>query len=108
MTIKLKKNQLEALHTLLTAALILTPPKDMAGSLLHELVDGINDRIRSKLKKAQYDNRVGYGLKLKSIDAKALYVWYLHIEAGLKESNHYQYECIIARNIVNQIDKEYA
>lgn len=80
----------------------------MAEKLLHELVDKVNDRIRAKIKKAQYDNRQGYNLKLNSVDAKALYCWYRHIELSVNESGHYTYEMIVANDIIHLIDKEYA
>lgn len=108
MTIKLNKRQLEALHTLIGAALNMIRPQNIADSLVHELVDGINDRIRAKLKKSEYDSRTGYSLKLKSIDAKALHVWYLNIESRINEGNAYHYESLVAREVIHQIDKEYA
>jgi hypothetical protein len=102
------QRRLEALHTLLTAALKTFQPSDMPEKLLYELVDKINDRIRAKLKKNQYDNRVGNSLKLNSVDAKALYCWYRHIELGMNETGHYTYEMIVAKDVIHLIDKEYA
>ncbi|WP_143960258.1 hypothetical protein [Litoribacter populi] len=106
MNFKLNRTQLEGIHYLLTAALRMHQPTNMADSLLTELVDGVNDRIRAKIKKAEFNNKTGFSLKLNSKEAKALYCWFNQIEQSMGE--HYQYECIITRQIVNDIDKEYA
>ncbi|AEL23874.1 hypothetical protein Cycma_0089 [Cyclobacterium marinum DSM 745] len=102
------QRRLEALHILLTAALKTFLPADIPEKLLYELVDKLNDRIRAKMKKSLYDNRQGYSLKLNSVEAKALYCWYRHIELSMKEAGHYTYEMIVANDIIHLIDKEYA
>jgi len=107
MNIKLNKARLEALHVIVGAALHTFPPISMSDKLLYEIVDKINDRMRDKIRKATYNNQVGWGLKLNSVEAKAYYVWFNAISDRVQLAEHYRYESIIARDIVNLIDKEY-
>lgn len=107
MNIKLTKDRLEALHVIVQAALQTFTPVSMSDKLLYELVDKINDRMRDKIRKANYNNQIGWGLKLNSVDAKAFYVWYTAIESRVQIAEHYRYEAIIARDVINKIDKEY-
>lgn len=107
MTIKLTSPQLEGIHLLMNTVLNLYKPENVAESLLHEIVDKINDKIRQKLKRKQFDNKVGNNLKLTSVEAKAFYVWYQQT-ACIVRGNEYQYERIVAMQIINQIDRAYA
>lgn len=108
MKVKLSKNQLEGFHTLLNVALKLNKPYDMASKLLFEIVDGINDKIARKLKKLTYGSEGGYSLSLTSIEAKALFCWIGHIDESGELSESYKYESIVSREVVAQIDREYA
>jgi hypothetical protein len=107
MNIKLTKERLEALHVLLNAALHIFRPTTMSDMLLNEIVDKVNDRIASKLRKSAYDNRVGYGLKLNSVDARALYIWYQRNMRQVELSENFHYESIVANEVMNQIERQY-
>ncbi len=107
MNIKLTAPQLEGIHLLINMALNIYKPDNIGESLLHEIVDKVNDKIRLKLKRKQFDNKVGNNLTLTSVEAKAFYVWYNQICAQIHEE-HYQYERIVATQIINQIDRVYA
>jgi hypothetical protein len=106
MKIKLTQNQVSGFHILLSHALKLNQPTDMASKLLFEIVDGINDKLSRKLKKLERSNAGGYSLALTSIESKALFCWLTQIEGEFEED--YQYECLVARNVVMQIDQVYA
>jgi len=106
MKVKLTQTQLEGLHILLNVALKTNPPIDMASKLLFEIVDGINDKIAAKMKKLQRNPAAGYGLSLTSIESKGLYCWLGKIDARIAED--YQYETLVANNVVAQIDQVYA
>jgi hypothetical protein len=106
MKIKLTKNQLEGINTLIKVMLSQTTPYEMPDKLLYEIVDGISDKISKKLKKLQYETAGGYGLSLTSIEAKALYCWLTNL-CHLYEPA-YHYESLVATSIVGEIDQEYA
>lgn len=80
----------------------------MASKLLYEIVDGINDKMAKKLKKLAYGTEGGFSLTLTSIEAKALFCWLGHIDESGELTESYKYESIVAREVVAQIDHEYA
>lgn len=80
----------------------------MASSLLHEIVDGINDKTSRKLKKLTYGSEGGFSLSLTSIESKALYCWLGHIDESGELNESYKYESLVARVVVAQIDQVYA
>jgi len=106
MTIKLTKQQLDALHLLLRVLLHLNRPTKIADKLLIELVEIIEQKVAKKIKQCEHDNRKGYSLKLSSIDSKALYCFLTQQKHRVEES--YQFEVIVANRIVRDIDQEYA
>lgn len=107
MTIKLSKGQFEHVHAMLTDVLDTYRPANIAEKLLHEIVDGINEKMRKRLKNLQFGNKAGTTLKLTSIEAKAFYTWYMQLSVDVP--THYVYECVaIDSQIINPIDKEYA
>lgn len=107
MTIKLSAQQYESVHYLLTQALEAYRPSNIAEKLLHEIVDGINEKMRKRMKRRQFDNRAGNTLKLTSVEAKGFYTWYMQIAAYV--GDNYTYERIaIDSQFITPIDKEYA
>ncbi|MFD2961337.1 MULTISPECIES: helix-turn-helix domain-containing protein [Olivibacter] len=107
MTIKLNIDQLEGVTLLVTAALNAYKPDNLGESLLYEIVDKVNDRLKAKIKKRQFENRVGTSITLSSIEAKAFHCWYNQIVTIFQEDS-YRYERSVAASILNQIDKVYA
>ncbi|MDM8176870.1 helix-turn-helix domain-containing protein [Olivibacter sp. 47] len=107
MTVKLNINQLEGVTLLVTAALNAYKPDNLGESLLYEIVDKVNDRLKAKIKKRQFENRVGTSITLSSIEAKAFHCWYNQIVTIFQEDS-YRYERTVANAILNQIDKVYA
>lgn len=108
MTIKLSAQQFEHLHAMLTDVLDAYQPSNIPEKLLHEIVDGINEKMRKRIKKMHFGNRrAGTTLKLTSIEAKAFYTWYMQLSIDVPAN--YVYECIaIDSQFINPIDKEYA
>ena len=104
---KLKIHQLEALHLLLCYMLRNNRPYDIPSKLLHEIVDAINDRIARSLKKATTRGKVEHSLNLTPIEAMAIHCWYHQLETEV-DRDHYHYETIIARELVAEIDQEFA
>lgn len=92
----------------MNVALKMNEPYDMPSKLLFEIVDGINDKLAKKLKKLAYGTEGGFALSLTSIESKALYCWLSHIDESGELTETYQYESIVAREVVAQIDQVYA
>jgi hypothetical protein len=82
-------------------------PYDIPSKLLHEIVDGINDRLGAGIKKATTRGKIEHSLNLTNVEAMALHCWYHQLELPEDQEN-YRYETIIARQIVAQIDQEFA
>lgn len=107
MTIKLSHAQFVNVHNMLSDVLDTYQPANIAEKLLHEIVDGINEKMRKRIKKMQFGNKAGTTLKLTSIEAKAFYTWYMQLSVEVPAN--YVYECVaIDSQIINPIDKEYA
>lgn len=107
MTIKLTNNQLEGIYILTRYMLDNYAPENIGESLLHEIVFKINEKIRAKLGRKQFDNKTGSNLTLTSIEAKAFYVWFNQNDGHIPEGT-WSYELIVGTNVINQIDKVYA
>lgn len=107
MKIKLTKAQLEALRLLLTMMIKLHHPKNMAENLLDTLIRQILEKVSVKLAKSLSEQKVKHTLTLTHAEAMGLHLWFhqLVTEDILRD---YKYESIVCRNIVHEIDREYA
>jgi hypothetical protein len=108
MRLKLTKTQLEGLHLILTQSLNRTEPDNIPDALIHELVDKLNERVRSRVRKAMGTSQNGYGLTLNSVEAKALYCWWMRVQDDEYWPMHYRYESIVMNKVAHDIDREYA
>ncbi|MGY6521986.1 MAG: hypothetical protein ACXIUD_09675 [Mongoliitalea sp.] len=107
MKIKLNKSQLEALRVLLTKMIHLHTPKDMAENLLDTLVRQVLEKVTIKLAKSLSEHKVKHTLSLSHSEAMGLHLWF-HQLVTEEIWSDYQYEAIVCRNIVAEIDREYA
>lgn len=105
MKIKLTRAQLEGLYLLITTGLENTAPEGVAAKLMYVLVDKLNERIRTKLRKLDNGSTCGYSLSLNEVEAMAFYCWYRNV---CEELVGLQYERLVAQQCVNEIDREYA
>lgn len=108
MTIKLNLQQLEHVHYLLTEVLEQRRPADIAEKLLHEIVDKINERMRTRIRSRQNGSIAGTTFKLSPIEAMGFYTWYLQIGAAYFPDQYLYERNAIDSEIMNKIDREYA
>lgn len=107
MKIKLNKAKLEALDVLLSMMIRMHRPGNIADKLVHSLVVEIWKKVSIKRTKSVSDYRIKHTLTISDTEAMALHIWY-HQYIGEDYLESYQYESLVCRNIVDEIDKEYA
>ena len=106
MKAKLTRKELEAVHLAIKAGLHQSEPENMADKLLYELVDNINYRIESKLRKAEQGNKTSGNISFNSIESRALHCWYLSVQNLVSRS--FMYEDIVTTRLIHEIDRIYA
>lgn len=79
----------------------------MAENLLDTLVRQILEKISVKIAKSVSEHKVKHSLKLSHAEAMGLHLWY-HQLVTAEIMQDYQYEAIVCRNMVHEIDREYA
>jgi hypothetical protein len=107
MKIKLNKSKLEALDILLSMMIRVHKPSNIADRLVHSLVTEVWKKVSIKLTKSVSEYKVRHTLTISDTEAMALHIWY-HRYISDDYMDSYQYESLVCRNIVNEIDREYA
>lgn len=82
------------------------PINNMADKLISTLMEKLSDRLDKKSRKVWTDPKTPKSISLNDQEAMTLYCWYNAMRAYMEHD--YQYEVLVADQIFNEIDREYA
>lgn len=102
MTIKLTKDQLQALYMLFSEVVISEKPTHISEKIIQVHLVKIYKKLRERVE-AKFTNK-GYSISLKDEEAMAYYIYFYNRSLG----NTYLYEQNFIQTHINEIDKAYA